>query len=375
MRRLLPFLILGPLGLVSFSVGAEPDRTAAERAPRLGTLTCNATGCYGDADGPGSLLIPLDVAADSSGNVYVLDHDAGCVLKYAPGGGYLDRIGRRGEGPGEMRRPRNLVATDGGRIVVFDLGPRRFDLFTTGGEFLGTRDHQGDVRALQAAADGVLAGVFRYPGRGWIETGMKHRVVLFPVDAEPSAIDSMRIFSHQVIQRTQETSTNVARPFAPGLHVVALPSGWIVSAHGDRYRLEWVRPDRSGRFALRRAVEPVVVVDDDRERVLAAEIAESPRFADALRARLEFPREKPAIAGLAAGPNGELLVLRPAAPDEFLCDVYSGQGEFLGTIGGSRPGGRLRFVRGALFAMGEIDDAELPRVTRYALGIAWNDPD
>lgn len=346
---------------------------AAALPADAGSISFVPTGTFGDEDGPGSLLIPLDVTADPDGNVYVLDHDAGCVLKYDPDGAYLGRISRRGEGPGELRRPRNLVATDSSRLAVFDLGPRRFSFFDLEGEFLGSRDYQGDVRSLQAALDGTLAGVFRYPERDWIENGMRHRVLLFPSDAAPVVVDSLCILSHQIISRTATATTNVARPFAPGLHLAVLPSGWIVTVHGDRYRLEWIRSGGTQRRVVERDVEPAPVTGDDQKMFLEKEIQDSPEIADVLRQWLEFPARHPVIEGLAVGPRGTLLVLRPGPPGELVCDVFDDAGEFVGTVRGPRPAGRLCFVRGDLYSIGEISDEELPVVTRYSISIGWAD--
>jgi hypothetical protein len=64
----------------------------------------------------GGLLLGLisDVVADESGNVYVLDSQLCQVHVFSPEGKHLRTLFRQGEGPGELRRPRDVLLTADG---------------------------------------------------------------------------------------------------------------------------------------------------------------------------------------------------------------------------------------------------------------------
>lgn len=70
------------------------------------------------------------------GSLFVLDEVARQLVLVGPDGGILDRIGRAGEGPGEMREPSELVRLPN-RILVLDRGRGRLLVFGHGGRLQG----------------------------------------------------------------------------------------------------------------------------------------------------------------------------------------------------------------------------------------------
>jgi hypothetical protein len=69
---------------------------------------------------------PVDIDADSQGNIHVLDRQE-CVIKvYDPKGGFIRSVGRRGQGPGEFERPGRLFIDLSDRIIVGD--PYRYQI-------------------------------------------------------------------------------------------------------------------------------------------------------------------------------------------------------------------------------------------------------
>ena len=62
----------------------------------------------------------FDMAVNSSGDIYVVDGQAASVYVLSETGELTDRIGRKGEGPGEFMRARNVVIGAGDAVFVFD---------------------------------------------------------------------------------------------------------------------------------------------------------------------------------------------------------------------------------------------------------------
>ncbi|MDZ7374372.1 MAG: 6-bladed beta-propeller, partial [candidate division KSB1 bacterium] len=74
----------------------------------------------GGVAGSGEALLsdPTDVAVDHRGRVLVPDYEQGCVFVFDEAGNYLGRLGRRGEGPGEMMHPGKIAVSPWGVFVA-----------------------------------------------------------------------------------------------------------------------------------------------------------------------------------------------------------------------------------------------------------------
>jgi len=77
----------------------------------------------------------LDVGVDEQENIYVLDSKEAQISVFNKAGEYLRTIGKKGQGPGEMQRPRNVYITPGNEILVSDR-PRFLHFFMLSGEYL-----------------------------------------------------------------------------------------------------------------------------------------------------------------------------------------------------------------------------------------------
>ncbi len=65
------------------------------------------------------------VCCDEQGNIYILDSQVCQVYVYAPDGRLLRTLFREGDGPGEIRRPRNLALLGDGTVGVIQEFPGR----------------------------------------------------------------------------------------------------------------------------------------------------------------------------------------------------------------------------------------------------------
>ena len=86
----------------------------------------------------------VEAIADPDGNVYLFDHHMKQVEVISPGGEHLRTLSREGEGPGEVRRPRDMVYLPDGRIGLAELAPSKLVTVTKTGEPAGTIALGGD---------------------------------------------------------------------------------------------------------------------------------------------------------------------------------------------------------------------------------------
>jgi hypothetical protein len=100
------------------------------------------------------------VLADERGNVYLLDRQLSEVLVYSPTGEYLRTLSREGEGPGETRRPRDMVMLPEGDIGIVQMMPGKIVAVSRDGTPAGEIGSPGD------GAGGGFAVFFNAWSRG-----------------------------------------------------------------------------------------------------------------------------------------------------------------------------------------------------------------
>jgi len=103
--------------------------------------------------GPGEFLYPVAVVQDARENLYVCEYGGNDrVQKFAPDGRFLLAFGAFGTGPEQFQRPAGMVWHEG-RIYVADAINNRIQVFTDGGEFVGTLGGAGGALSLRFPYD------------------------------------------------------------------------------------------------------------------------------------------------------------------------------------------------------------------------------
>lgn len=123
--------------------------TAASGAPKY----MRQWGSLGTADG--QFLLPVAVAVDSQGDVYVADAYGHRIQKFDGAGNLLLKWGTPGTGPGQLEQPLGIaVAAD--RVYVADAVSGRIQVFDSAGNFLrewgASADPPGDGEFVWATS-------------------------------------------------------------------------------------------------------------------------------------------------------------------------------------------------------------------------------
>jgi sugar lactone lactonase YvrE len=93
-----------------------------------------AFGTVGDEDG--QFRLPLGVATDTKGDVYVVDMMRCRVQKFSPDGKFLMGIGSQGDFAGGFVRPKHVAVDSDGVIYVVDAGFQNVQMFNAAGKLL-----------------------------------------------------------------------------------------------------------------------------------------------------------------------------------------------------------------------------------------------
>lgn len=137
------------------------------------------------------------IKIDSYGNFVSLDIKGNQVLVFDKTGGFLRRIGTRGQGPGEFISLYSLYIDPSGEIFVPDFKPRRINRFDQNGRFIDSfiqglhwpphilvSDSKGDLYlgGLKLDPEGKSSGswIHKYRRSG------KHLISFYPPSGSPS---------------------------------------------------------------------------------------------------------------------------------------------------------------------------------------------
>jgi len=110
-----------------------------------------------DPDDPDSyLILPRSPVMDTDGNFHVTDSNDHCIAVFDSEGHYRYRIGREGEGPGDLRLPRSLHIWSDTLQVNSHFVTWRLTRFTTDGQLV-------DMTTRSLATDSIIPELYRAP--------------------------------------------------------------------------------------------------------------------------------------------------------------------------------------------------------------------
>lgn len=287
----------------------------AERVLRIGGDAADVEAAFGSA---------ADVAPSLSGDtVYVLDGMSAAVSAFGTGGDFLFAFGGKGGGPGEFRRPAQLLVLPwSGEVAVWDDETQRLTIHTAAGETVrvvqpGAADARGRVRRIRAFGGGYVMEVHSDPLQVPRADQRGALVRLDTAGGAPAALFHFAIASvnaSHVEPAPGASATTWLRPpvWSPEARWDVLADGTVLFAPGG--------PDESYRVTPAGAVTRLRGADDDsritrrdrlrhlegeRDRRLLASPSTPLAVLEPLNRRF-FAAVRPSITGVLAGPGGSL---------------------------------------------------------------------
>lgn len=144
--------VRGPVALLVFLL--VPAVALARPVPRYRYLTQ-----WGNAGaGNGQFNLPVGVAADGAGRVFVTDYGNARVEVFNSDGVYLTQWNGAGSEGGAFRAPAAVAIGEGGNVVVADYQAQRVHLFSPGGTYVAGWGSLGSGAGQFFQAFGVAVG-------------------------------------------------------------------------------------------------------------------------------------------------------------------------------------------------------------------------
>jgi hypothetical protein len=350
------------------------------------------------------LISAVDVGPD--GAIYVLDSQAQIIRAFDSGGTFLRTIGRKGNGPGELRGATAMFVTAGDTMLVADMGGQNLVRFGTDGSPLGTLEMpimdgipvkwverlDGSVvvqsRFLDMAA---LGGAFGGRGRGAAPPASSSAPVDRLLLRNPSGTIADTIFTLPGGQTMQVGGARgmTMRLFAPEPMWTLGHDGGVYYGVNNEYSINVYDTGGALKRIVRRDVKRHPVTEETKvalkaaivkamqDQIASVGMAATAELVDAVSEMIEFADYFPAIGNLLAGPNGTLWVQQALSPEELtklgdlnalqnnefgsaLWDVYDSAGALLGELRMPEHFTPLRWIDDRLAGIGS-DDSGLQR--------------
>jgi hypothetical protein len=100
----------------------------------------------------------IDARSDAAGNIFIVDSSDNSIKKFSKAGMFLNKAGKRGQGPGELNTPLGADLDKYGTVYVNDYGNRRINVYSNNLEYIETISLQNplSIEDLYITLDGCL---------------------------------------------------------------------------------------------------------------------------------------------------------------------------------------------------------------------------
>lgn len=310
----------------------------------------------------------LQALVGQNGRLYLLDAKLCEVAVFSPTGEREGTLSRRGEGPGEMRNPVDMVFLPGDRLGLVQHFPATMSIVSLDGTPAGTfrlfGDDAGDdsftqLFEMKSTGNELIAGYrLRKGDRGGERTSV---VARFAQDGTELVVYE-RV---NTVMDFQSPRRNEEENFAPDFgHWAVLPDGRLcVAPHRNQYRFNIYHADGSLDRVVERAYSSYRRTKEEQylqSLIMEAQTSHLPREVD-----ITVSTTEPDIERICTGPDGNLWVetsrgRRSEQPGVMMVwEVFTPLGHFLKQVSLIAPHDALEDL--ALFTGSE----RITVITRY----------
>ena len=265
---------------------------------------------------------------DSENKVYILSSrtERDFIFKFNGNGELTSTFGRKGEGPGELRRPRSLLIGARDEIAVAVGSINKLSIFNTDGKLLQEKKYNSSIGNIMGAYsledNQYLLAKHEYPTK---ENGFRTQYFFILCDSNLEELKE--------IDRAQIPFPEFHDKFEGMYHVYfgCVSDQKIFTAFQDRdYEIRVY--DLGGNLLrkIRKEYRTVPVSDEYKKRYLMAFMR--PRDAET-RKKIYFPDSMPPFHSFFSDDEGRLFVMtyeQGENPGEYIYDIFNKDGIFIG---------------------------------------------
>ena len=285
---LVPLFLFAFVPTIASAQRADTTVQIAARPVHAGVATLVPEISIGVFDGADAYMFGdvVEVAVAKDGSIYVFDRQVPALRKYDANGKFVKTFGRKGQGPGEYVSGGGLAVLPDGRVLLWDTGNWRINVYSPAGELL---THLSTPSGLDGNATMITSRAMLVDTAGHIY--LRSNIREPRSDASPAigpgrqvwvrrkpdgtVVDTIEVPTFGRAPRTlratstsgggtASSSTNL--PFDPLPAWTLSPLGHRVSGMPDRYAFEITRPGQPI-LSVRRDIKPDPVTAAERKEV------------------------------------------------------------------------------------------------------------
>jgi hypothetical protein len=313
----------------------------------------------GEEEGGADYMLnsPVDIDADSEGNIYILDIRDGLVKKYDLAGKFFANLGRKGQGPGEFDRPNQMEIDDSNQIIIADPYQRRFEFLSTDGNYIKSLRMQSYVTSLACGKDGLIL-----VGYGWNESDGSQEYRIGQLDSKTGEVNVF--FSQKQYWPARLMNDKLRYDFPYFVRSAIDSQNRIIFGVGIDYEIRFLSNDGELEFKFSKDYDKIQVCAEMLEQITNITLkgpnpyVKNPYF--------------PVFESLSIDENDHVWIqhFRPKwvgqTNEETMYDVFSPAGIFQFTT--KLPGhiyGPLEFKNGCIYAL-RLKDAGFVEAVRFS---------
>ncbi len=299
------------------------------------------------------------------------------IRYYDKAGRYLMTAGRAGRGPADFQQLWSIYALPGDSLLTYDAygPPNRVSIFGPDGRYVSSYTSRVDATEFAVLPDRSVAAVqrddvqlraFMRSGGTGAYVGSQLVARVYP-SGRVDSISYIRNAATVVLDQDRWTGLRLAAGAYLGAGV-----GGIVTAYGGRFELRWFDSNGTPTRVVRAEIEPTVVTDAVKSRVLRSEAATAARRRQVAREGPAVPQHwaatLPVIARVRMDRTGRVWVRRWTFDDESTAEwiVFSVNGQPIARV--TLPGTFSFHDAGADYLLGRhTDDDGVQSVRMYRL--------
>jgi hypothetical protein len=286
------------------------------------------------------------IAVDEQERIYILDIKEGHIKVFDSLGNYVNTIGKKGQGPGEMQYPAFISITPRNEIVIEDPAVRRLTLYSLEGEYLKNISTAGGL-VVKVKIDS-LGNVI-----GTMAVREEDNLCYELVKCDP---ELNKLFT---IGTSPLPKPGKYNPFMPMMVWALADNDRIVFGYPEEYEIKILDAEGKAEMRILRNYDPVAVTEEEIEEI------KKERKGSPDNRELDMASHHPAYRWIIVDDVNNLWVRtweKPPIGEGFYYDVFDIEGKYIAKVPLEQT--PLVFKKGKLYTV-EEDEEGFQVVKRY----------
>jgi hypothetical protein len=278
------------------------------------------------------------IAVDEEERIYILDIKEGHIKVFDRLGNYLNTIGKKGQGPGEMQYPAFISITPRNEIVIEDPAVRRLTFYSLEGEYLKNISTAGGLMV-----DMKIDSLGNVIGTMVVREEENPRYELVKCDSELN-----KLFT---IGTSPLPKPGKYNPFIPVMVWALADNDRIVFGYPKEYEIKILDAEGNAEMRISQNYDPVAVAEEEIKEI------EKERKGSPDNRELDVPSHHPAYRWIIVDDVNRLWVRtweKPSIGEGFYYDVFDTELKYIAKVPLKQT--PLVFMKGKLFTIEEDEE-------------------